>query len=80
MALAKKEAREVEALPRSVLWPLQGGVRAMRYDDFLGLLRYRRSIRRFKPDPIPDDYVMKILDAAHTQCLGLTPSRGSLLS
>lgn len=37
----------------------------MNYDDFLELLRYRRSIRRFKPDPIPDDYILKILDAAH---------------
>ncbi len=37
----------------------------MKYDDFLELLRYRRSIRRLKPDPIPDDDVMKILDAAH---------------
>lgn len=37
----------------------------MNYEDFLKLLRYRRSIRRFKPDPIPDDYIIKILDAAH---------------
>jgi len=37
----------------------------MNYDNFLKLLRYRRSIRRFKPDPIPDDYIIKILDAAH---------------
>ena len=37
----------------------------MKYDDFLELLMYRRSIRRLKPDPIPDDDVMKILDAAH---------------
>jgi nitroreductase len=37
----------------------------MNYDQFLELLRYRRSIRRFKPDPIPDDAITKILDAAH---------------
>jgi len=37
----------------------------MNYDQFLELVKYRRSIRRFKPDPIPDDYVLKILDAAH---------------
>ncbi|MBI2831887.1 MAG: nitroreductase family protein [Chloroflexi bacterium] len=37
----------------------------MKYDEFLGLLKYRRSIRVFKPEPIPDEYVMKILDAAH---------------
>ncbi len=37
----------------------------MKYEDFLELLKYRRSIRSFKPDPIPEDYVIKILDAAH---------------
>ena len=37
----------------------------MKYEDFLELLKYRRSIRKFKPDPIPDEYVTKILDAAH---------------
>ena len=37
----------------------------MKYDEFLALSKYRRSIRKFKPDPIPDDYIMKILDAAH---------------
>jgi nitroreductase len=37
----------------------------MNYDQFLELLRYRRSIRRFKSDPIPDDSIIKILDAAH---------------
>ncbi|MBI4187497.1 MAG: nitroreductase family protein [Chloroflexi bacterium] len=37
----------------------------MKYDELLELLRYRRSIRVFKPDPIPDESIMKILDAAH---------------
>jgi len=37
----------------------------MDYHEFLDLMKYRRSIRRFKPDPIPDDAVLKILDAAH---------------
>ncbi len=37
----------------------------MKYDEFLELLKYRRTIRKFKPDPIPDEYIMKILDAAH---------------
>ena len=35
------------------------------YENFLKLMKYRRSIRKFKPDPIPKDYVTKILDAAH---------------
>ncbi len=37
----------------------------VKYEDFLELLKYRRSIRRFKPDAIPDEYITKILDAAH---------------
>ncbi len=36
----------------------------MEYDDFLKLLRKRRSIRDLKPDPIPDEYVDKIIEAA----------------
>jgi nitroreductase len=36
----------------------------MKYDDFLELMKYRRSIRSFKPDPIPDEYIAKILDVA----------------
>ena len=36
----------------------------MKYEDFMELLKYRRSIRKFKPDPIPDEYITKILDAA----------------
>lgn len=30
----------------------------------MALLKYRRSIRKLKPDPIPDEYITKILDAA----------------
>lgn len=36
----------------------------MSYESFYQLVKDRRSIRRFKPDPIPDDYVNKIIDAA----------------
>ncbi len=36
----------------------------MRIDEFLELSRKRRCIRRFKPDPIPDEYVGKIVEAA----------------
>ncbi len=35
----------------------------MQIDEFLELVRNRRSIRRFKPDPIPDEYVQKIIEA-----------------
>jgi nitroreductase len=37
---------------------------AMDYDSFLELAKNRRSIRRFKPDPIPDEYIDKIIEAA----------------
>ncbi|MBI4186459.1 MAG: nitroreductase family protein [Chloroflexi bacterium] len=37
----------------------------MKYEEFLELLKYRRTIRRYKPDSFPDEYIMKILDAAH---------------
>jgi nitroreductase len=36
----------------------------MDYDSFLDLVRHRRTIRRFRPDPVPDDYVDKIIEAA----------------
>lgn len=35
----------------------------MQADEFFSFIRNRRSVRRFKPDPIPDEYVEKILDA-----------------
>src|SRR3972149_3349689 len=35
----------------------------MQIDEFLEMVRRRRSIRRFKPDPVPDEYVDKILEA-----------------
>jgi nitroreductase len=36
----------------------------MDYDSLLALVKKRRSIRRFKPDPIPDEYIEKIIDVA----------------
>jgi nitroreductase len=36
----------------------------MQIDEFLELAKKRRTIRRFKPDPIPDDCIEKILEAA----------------
>jgi len=36
----------------------------MDYESFLELVKKRRSIRSFKADPIPDDYIEKIIDAA----------------
>jgi len=36
----------------------------MQIDEFLELTKKRRSIRRFRPDPIPDEYIEKMLEAA----------------
>jgi nitroreductase len=36
----------------------------MDYDSFLELVEKRRSIRKFKPEPLPDEYVDKIIEAA----------------
>ncbi|MFC1917593.1 nitroreductase family protein [Chloroflexota bacterium] len=37
----------------------------MNIDEFLDLAKKRRSVRKFKADPIPDGIVEKVLDAAH---------------
>jgi len=36
----------------------------MDYDGLLALVKKRRSIRKFKPDPLPDEYVDKIIEMA----------------
>jgi len=36
----------------------------MNIDQFLELARKRRSIRQFKPDPVPEELIWKILEAA----------------
>ncbi|MFC1930525.1 nitroreductase family protein [Chloroflexota bacterium] len=36
----------------------------MEINEFLKLVRKRRSIRRFKPDAVPDEYIDKIIEAA----------------
>ena len=36
----------------------------MQIDEFLELAKRRRKIRKFKPDPISDEWVEKIIDAA----------------
>jgi nitroreductase len=36
----------------------------MNYEALLQIVKNTRSIRRFKPDPVPDDYVDKIIEVA----------------
>ncbi|MBI4296412.1 MAG: nitroreductase family protein [Chloroflexi bacterium] len=33
-------------------------------EDLLKLVKERRSVRRFKPDPVPDEYIEKIIEVA----------------
>ncbi|MFC1868504.1 nitroreductase family protein [Thermodesulfobacteriota bacterium] len=37
----------------------------MDYDSLLELVEKRRSVHKFKPDPIPDEYIDKIIEVAH---------------
>ncbi len=36
----------------------------MKIDELMELVKKRRSIRRFKPDPFPEEYIQKILEVA----------------
>jgi nitroreductase len=40
------------------------GLSDITYDDLMAILQKRRSIRRFKADPVPEELVVKIIDAA----------------
>lgn len=42
----------------------------MQIDEFLELVRTRRSIRKLKPDPVPDELIQKILEAARWSMSG----------
>ncbi len=42
----------------------------MNIDEFLELVKKRRSIRRFKPDPVPDEYIQKMIEAARWSMSG----------
>lgn len=43
----------------------------MDYDDLLEMVKKRRSIKKFKPDPIPDEYVNKIIEVARWSPSGI---------
>ena len=34
------------------------------YDCLLSLVRKRRTVRQFKPDPVPDEHIAKIIEVA----------------
>ena len=43
----------------------------MDYDQLLELAKNRRTVRRFRPDPVPDEYVDKIIEVARWAPSGL---------
>ena len=47
------------------------------YEQFRELFTRRMSMRDLRPDPVPDTYVDKILEAAAGRCRARTPSLGS---
>jgi nitroreductase len=36
----------------------------MEIEKFIDLVKSRRSIRAYRPDPIPDEYIQQIIEAA----------------
>jgi nitroreductase len=44
----------------------------MKYDDLMELFKTRRSIRKFKPDPVPDEVIDKIIEAARLAPAGFS--------
>ncbi|MEJ2740694.1 MAG: nitroreductase family protein [Dehalococcoidia bacterium] len=38
--------------------------RSASYDQLLKIIKGRRTVRRFKSDPVPDEYISKIIEAA----------------
>ena len=52
----------------------------MEYDSLLQLVQKRRSVRKFKPDPIPADYIDKIIEVARWAPSAANSQPGSSLS
>ena len=44
--------------------------------DFMDAVRKRRSIRRYKPDPVPDEVLNQVLEAARLAPSGATVNLG----
>ena len=42
----------------------------MQTNDFFEVVRNRRSIKRFKPDPVPDEDIKKVIETARWACSG----------
>ena len=51
----------------------------MDYEGFLELIKARRSTRRFKPDPVPDDVIDRIVEAGRWAPSGFNQQPWELL-
>ena len=39
-------------------------IEAMEYEGLMEIIKQRRSTRVYKPDPIPDEFISKVIEAA----------------
>ena len=81
MAICPTHAIEIRGreLSPEDLFALPDREKAATYEQLLPLLQRRRSIREFKDEPVENDLVAKILDAATTAPMGLPPSDVNVL-
>lgn len=59
-------------ISRSVVSSDSGIAYTDKQDYFFDILKNRRTVRRFKPDPVPQEHIIKIIDAAR-----LAPTSGN---
>ncbi|MBN1630938.1 MAG: nitroreductase family protein [Thermoleophilia bacterium] len=51
----------------------------MQYEELLGLMKSRRTVRAIKPDPVPDDVVGKLLEVARWAPTGFNMQPAELM-
>lgn len=81
MAICPHDAIKVtgRTLSPDDLFTLPTAGEAADYNQFLNLLRRRRSVREFQKKPVEPDVIEKILAAAKTSPMGLPPSDVNVL-
>ena len=81
MAICPKEAITIEGrfLSTADLFPLPDKSGKASYDALLNLFQRRRSIREFKDQPVEEEMLRKIIDAASTAPMGIPPSDVSVI-
>ncbi len=77
VAVCPNEAISMPKLPNKDFHELK--MPSFGYDEFLGFLHYRRSVRRFRNRRVPDDVRDKILEAAATAPMGFPPHSTKVL-